>query len=102
MYIENISAKELRQYIYDRDYEIIDLRDLAGYQQAHVINSIHIASEDIFSGYLEKITKRSVILYCDRGGESIRAARILASKGYHVKNVIGGFHEIKIYADLLE
>ncbi len=49
MYIENISAKELRQYIYDRKYEIIDLRNFAEYQQAHVVNSVHIASEDIFS-----------------------------------------------------
>ncbi len=95
MYIENISAKELRQYIYDRKYEIIDLRDLAEYKQAHVVNSVHIASEDIFSEHLEKI------LYCDRGGESIRIARILASKGYDVKNVIGGFYEIRIYADIL-
>lgn len=101
MYIENISAKELRQYIYDRNYEIIDLRDFAEYQRAHVLNAIHISSEDIFSGHLEKTTKKNVILYCDRGGESIRAARILASNGYTVKNVIGGFREIKIYADLL-
>lgn len=101
MYIENISAKELRQYIYDRKYEIIDLRDLAEYKQAHVVNSVHIASGDIFSEHLEKITKKNVILYCDRGGESIRIARILASKGYDVKNVIGGFYEIRIYADIL-
>lgn len=102
MYIENISAKELRQYIYDRNYEIIDLRDIMEYQRAHVINAVHIASGDIFSEHLEKITKKSVILYCDRGGESIRIARILASKGYDVKNVIGGFHEIRIYTDLLK
>lgn len=101
MYIENISAKELRKYIYDRNYEIIDLRNFSEYQQSHVMNAVHLASEDIISGNLKKITTENVILYCDRGGESIRMARILASRGYQVKNVIGGFHEIKIYVDLL-
>ena len=90
MYIENISAKELRQYIYDRKYEIIDLRDLAQYRQAHVVNSVHIASEDIFSEHLEKVTKKSVILYCDRGNLSMQAARELQEHGYRAISVVGG------------
>lgn len=101
MYIENISARELRQYVYDRRYQIIDLRDYSEFQRSHVINAVHISSDNIISGNLEKITKKSIVLYCDRGGESIRMAKILASKGYEIKNVIGGFFEIKNFADII-
>lgn len=101
MYIENISARDLRQYVNDSRYEIIDLRDFREFRRSHVINAVHLDSDNIISGDLSKITKRSVILYCDRGGESIRMAKILASRGYDVKNVIGGFFEIKNFTDII-
>lgn len=101
MYVENISAVELKKFVYDRRYEIIDLRDFGEYRRSHVINAIHLDSEEIISGYLGKISKKKVILYCERGGESIRMARILAQNGYEVKNVIGGFGEIKKNVDIL-
>lgn len=102
MYIENISAHELTKYIYDENYEIIDLRDYYEYQESHVTGAVHIDVEQIISGHIEMITKRNLILYCDRGGESIRMSRILAEHGYRVKNVIGGFAEISRRSDLLK
>lgn len=101
MYIENISAGELKQFIYNNQYEIIDVRDFYEFAQSHVINAVHVNSGNIMSGNLKKITKKNVIVYCDRGGESLRMAKILSGRGYSVINVIGGFNEIKNYADLI-
>ncbi len=35
------------------------------------------------------------ILYCERGGSSLAAARILERDGLRVKSVVGGIHEYK-------
>lgn len=102
MNIENISVRELSAYIQDDHYLIIDLRDYWEYSKAHVIHAIQMEPYDIISGNLDRITKSGVILYCSRGGESVRMAKILADKGYHVKNVIGGFREIKENPELID
>lgn len=36
-----------------------------------------------------------LVLYCDRGGASLQAARILARNGYKTKTVIGGMKEYR-------
>ena len=102
MYIENISAAQLKEFVFDDRYKIIELREFSKYQREHVINAIHVSTEDITNGRMGHIRQRRVILYCDRGGESIRMARILAEDGYLVKNVIGGYREIKKIREIIE
>jgi len=34
---------------------------------------------------------KTLVLYCDRGGASLRVARQLAKFGYRTRSVIGGF-----------
>ena len=101
MQLENISAKELVALISNQAYQIIDLRNVSEFHKQHVKNAVQIDSKDILSNHLEKIHKRYLIVYCARGGESMRVARQLSLKGYYVKNVIGGFYEIKNYQNIL-
>lgn len=101
MQLENISARELVALVDDTRYQIIDLRGISEYHKRHVKHAVQIDSKDILSNRLEKIHKRDLIVYCARGGESMRVARQLGLKGYHVKNVIGGFYEIKNYQNIL-
>lgn len=102
MYIENISAYELKTYLFDKRYQIIDFRDFREYQKSHIKNAIHMDSHEVMSGNLDKIYKNKLVLYCERGGESMRMSQILAGKGYEVKNVIGGFHELKKFPEYIE
>lgn len=93
--IENITAEDALAYLGDMRYLWVDLRDEEEYRQGHVRNAIHIDVSELIAGHFEKITRRDVILYCTRGGESIRMARILSMEGYRVKNIIGGYREIR-------
>ena len=42
--------------------------------------------------------RKTVIVYCVRGGSSIYAAYRLIDKGYHVKSLIGGMTEYEKYS----
>jgi rhodanese-related sulfurtransferase len=100
--MKNISAEELSWYMNHPEYEIIDVRSYQDYRRAHVKHAVHIDSSEIEKGRMEKIRKQKLVLYCDRGGESLRMAKILSEKGFFVWNVIGGFYEIKNYPQLVE
>lgn len=90
--IETISAKMLDYYVGRRDALIIDLREREQYQAGHVATAVNIPygeweEQRKFSFPRDKI----LILYCDRGGASLDAARKLAKRGYRTRSVIGGF-----------
>lgn len=102
MYLENIAAWELKNYLEDGSYQIIDLRNDRDYGRAHVRYAVHISPEEILTGHLEKISRKKLILYCGRGGESMKIGRILAGRGYVVKSVTGGFQEIQKFGNLLD
>ena len=82
--IETISAKMLDYYVERSDAVIIDLRDPVSYKKGHVRNAVNIP-------YHEFPKDKILILYCDRGGASMQAARSLARAGCRTRSVIGGF-----------
>lgn len=88
--LETISAKMLDYYVGRSDALIIDLRDREAYEESHVRTAVSIPYEN-----LEEKTdfprSKTLILYCDRGGASMVAARQLARLGYRTRSVIGGF-----------
>lgn len=76
-------------------YMIIDLRDKQEYEEYHVENAVNIEYDDFMEidNYDRVIDKnKSILLYCDRGGRSIYAARKLGMYGYRVKSLAGGIN----------
>lgn len=74
---------------------IIDLRDKREYEEYHVKNAINIEYDNFmeFDNYERVIDKnKTVVLYCDRGGRSIYAAKKLRMYGYQVKSLAGGIN----------
>ena len=90
MYIENILSENIDNYVYDSNYSIIDLRDKESFERGHILNAIHMPFERFQTEYRFLDKNKIFIVYCQRGGVSIMAAKILARNGYKVKNVIGG------------
>ena len=96
--IETISAKMLDYYVERSDAVIIDLRDPVSYKKGHVRNAVNIPYHEL-EEYLEKKQEQKyqfpgdkiLILYCDRGGASMKAARSMARAGCRTRSVIGGF-----------
>ena len=84
-----ISAKEVDQYAFKNEYVIIDIRSPAEYRVRHIKGAVCIPYERLYKQvYL--LRHRTLILYCDRGGLSLKAANELNEQGYHAKSVVGG------------
>ena len=87
--LETIPAKEIDQYVRDPHALIVDLRIAEEYEAGHIEGAVHVLPQEL--GLLRPGKDRLLILYCDRGGLSLEAARRLAYKGYQVKSVVGGY-----------
>lgn len=88
--VETISAKMLDYYVNRADALIIDMRREAEYHAAHVKGAENISYQEIEEGYVFPKGKM-LVLYCERGGASLKAAKLLGAKGYRTRSVIGGF-----------
>ena len=88
--VETISAKMLDYYVDRRDTLIIDLRERGSYAHSHVKGAVNIPYAEI-EEYTLFPKGKTLMLYCDRGGASLRIARQLAKFGYRTRSVIGGF-----------
>ena len=79
---------------------LIDLRDREEYARGHIPGAICLPYEEIRKNipslreWAEQSRKRygraALVVYCDRGNTSLRAARDLYNQGFYVKNVYGG------------
>ena len=89
--VETISAKMLDYYVGRRDAFLIDLRGRGEYRSGHIQGAVNLPYEEFEKMQEYTFPKNKVlILYCERGGASLAAARLLARKGYQTRTVIGG------------
>lgn len=87
--LETISARDIGQYIYNRAYVLIDVRQPAEYRRQHIKGAVCIPHEYLLDR-IRGLHNAVPILYCDRGGLSMQAARELQEQGYRAISVIGG------------
>ena len=89
--VETISAKMLDYYVGRKDAFLIDLRDREAYRTGHIKGAINVPYERFEEMQEYDFQKgKTLVLYCERGGASLVAARILAKKGYQTRTAIGG------------
>lgn len=88
--IENISMREIGNFVNRMGYLIIDLRSQRDYKEFHIETAVNIPYESIANGEVELPNNKILVLYCQHGGVSIVAAKRLMKKGYRVINTIGG------------
>lgn len=93
MLFQTISANKIDQYIGNADYFIIDLRSPQEFCAGHIKGALNIPYEQLerFADYPKE---KKFILYCERGGASMMAAKQLGEVGYQVITVIGG---VRVY-----
>ena len=91
--VEPISAKMLDYYVGRKNAFLIDLRNKKEYDAGHIKGAVNLPYEEF-----EELTEynfprdKILVLYCDRGGASLLAAKILAKRGYETRTVIGGMN----------
>jgi len=87
--METISAREVDRYIYDRSYLLVDVREPSEYRKMHIRGAVCIPREYLLQR-MKGLGQTVPILYCDRGGLSMQAARELEEHGYRAISVVGG------------
>lgn len=105
MYFENIRADAIFRQRGNGGSMLIDLRGREEYQKEHIPGAVCIPYDEL-SGRIPELRdwvsqcsrrygRAVLIVYCDRGNTSIRAARDLYREGFCVKNVYGGISAYK-------
>ena len=84
-----VSAKEVDLYAFRNEYVIIDIRSAREYRERHIRGAVCIPYERLLA-QASLLKNRTLILYCDRGGLSLKAANELIEAGYDARSVVGG------------
>lgn len=97
---KEISYKEALEIIKDNPETILlDVRSIQEFQEGHLPGAISIPVYDLARDIGRKITKRDnlIIVYCQTGGRSKKAAKILADLCYtNVYIIKGGLERLII------
>lgn len=96
MRISTIGAWEIDSYYRNGNCILIDVRDRNEYEKKHICNAVNIPLNDIKNGAADNFgwdkQKVELVIYCERGGNSLIAASTLQRQGYRVKSVVGGIN----------
>ena len=95
MRFHNISIRDILKEALNYQAVIVDVRGREEFANGHVPMAINQPLEEIKSGKITLPKSRVIIVYCENGGSSTMAARLLAEKGFKVINTIGGIKEYK-------
>lgn len=87
--METISAREVDRYIHDKAYILVDVRQPSEYRKMHIHGAVCIPREYLLQR-MKGLGQSIPVLYCDRGGLSMQAARELEEHGYRAISVVGG------------
>ncbi len=86
---ETVSPTKAKQ-AQDAGAVLIDVRESSEYRSGHAPGARHISVQVIERRLGEIPKERQIIVVCQSGMRSQRAAEILSSNGYKVLNVSGG------------
>ncbi len=105
MVFENIRPEEIFRHRGNGKGMLIDLRPRKDYDMSHIPGAVCIPYEELNRRIPElrrwsaqckqRYGHSALILYCERGNTSLRAARDLYNRGFDVKNVYGGISSYK-------
>ena len=95
MGFENINIRQIVSAALSNDAIIVDVRPEKRFREGHIPLAINVPMERVERGQINLPKSRVIIVYCDTGGSSIRAAGILSRMGYKVINCVGGLKNYK-------
>ena len=94
--IESVSAEEFESVISRGGVTLVDVRRDDEFRAGHIPGSVNVdVSRDGFAARVDSISGavKTVAVYCRSGKRSMKAAHMLAKRGYRVVNLRGGWLE---------
>ena len=90
MAFEYINIRQIIPTALSRDAIIVDIRTPERFHKGHIPMSVNLPMELIKNKQVSLPKTRTLIVYCDTGGASTQASRLLSEMGYTVINCVGG------------
>lgn len=93
-----IPIRDLDQYMKRPGTILIDLRDEQEYEEGHIPGAKNIPYER-WQVEKETWTHRydTVVFYCDRGNQSMYAAKEMNKRGYYAISIAGGYQGYEVW-----
>jgi thiosulfate sulfurtransferase len=95
MRFHSINIRDIMSEVMATGGVVVDVREYGDFAKKHIPMAINVPLSKIQSGNFSLPKNRTLILYCESGGRSAMAAKLLSEKGYVVINTIGGIREYK-------
>jgi rhodanese-related sulfurtransferase len=95
MRFENINIRYILASALSHNAIMVDVRTPDKFRKGHIPMSVNLPLSDIQNNKVSFPKNRTLIVYCDNGGSSMQAARLLSDMGYEVINCIGGIKNYK-------
>lgn len=86
-----IAAPEARRWVKASDPFVLDVRRASEYSQGHIDGATNIAHTRLLARLPEVPRNRPILVHCQSGARSARAAALLQRHGYDVTNLAGGY-----------
>ncbi len=95
MRFHNIPIRNIMQEAVRYGGVIVDVRTEEEFLKGHIPMAVNVPLSDIQSGNHNLPKNKILLTYCQYGGGSALASRILAQAGYKVINTVGGIVQYK-------
>lgn len=92
---ENMNIRKILNKALEEDAIIIDVRCKERFLCGHIPLAINLPVSQIEEGNVNLPKNKTLIVYCDSGGISTKAARLLGNMGYRIINSVGGLNAYK-------
>ena len=89
-----ISPREIDRCLFRPDCIVIDIRDPGEFRRLHLQGAVCIPYGQL-KERARLLRHKRLVLYCDRGSISMKAARELAEEGYRTATLVGGIQAYK-------
>ena len=82
--INKVSVQQAEEIIAVEGVKVVDVRTKSEFTEKHIKNAVNIEVEnDDLNSYLDTMDKtQPLLVYCNKGGQSARCAKILQDKGF--------------------
>lgn len=94
--ITQISETDLLEGIRKNKFQILDVREVGELIQGQLPFNFHIPLSVLENKYEQLSQETPLLIYCQSGARSFKACQFLQKKGFHVLNLDGGFHGLKL------